>query len=246
MSKEKKPEPGKALLAVLTSLSVLTAGMFDAPAEEDTTLPAAPRMQMNDRILNEDDEPAEEVGEEDEDEKKKRPRSGLRQRVAAMPFMLRVLLVVPLWALGSAITALLAPALPWAASLLLSAAVTVGLVVLAAKLLFPEMPLKDIFKRKNLPVIVAGAAAVGLLGVLLPLVWDGFSVAVTLVQAAALGGALVWALRALRPAPPLPEEEPIVEEAPSPPPTKITFTDRAGDFTIDFEAMREHRDAGRR
>lgn len=98
-----------------------------------------------------------------------RKASRLSERIKAwilgLPQAVRLFLVLPLWGAGnflataaSALWAgLFSPALTFVVSWILGAAVLLGAFGLGAKLLFPNLPLKKIFARKNL--IALGVAA---------------------------------------------------------------------------------------
>ncbi|MGX8699370.1 MAG: hypothetical protein ACSW8F_05510, partial [bacterium] len=206
-------------LAALTAASVLFTSLTDAPQTENRTQPPAPRPVCADRILNENDEPAreEDTGEEDE--------RGKKRRLAALPLRRRALWLGPLWLVGAVLVGLVSALLPGRLALLVSLGLTLGGFALAGKILFPEVPLRKLFSKKSLSALLVGAGAVWAAGAVLPLIWDGYDLAVGLVEALLYLAALCAGLTLARP----PKKEP--EPAPAPP-QPLTFDDGHGAFRL--------------
>jgi len=114
----------------------------------------------------------------------------LRNRLLSLPQSVRIIFVLPLWILSWAITSfgtllwggLFSPVLSFAASWLLSVAVLVGLFSLTAKLLFPEIPFRKIFSKKNIIPLIGVACLVAALDAILPFYWDGYSMVSVFVK----------------------------------------------------------------
>ncbi len=116
-----------------------------------------------------------------------------------LPWAVRALVLLPLWGVGEALTALLSAffASPVGRALvhfLLAAAVLVGLFALVWKLLFPEVPLKKLLHKKTLPWLFGAAALLTAADFLLGCVWEDWHI-VRIVLMALLGFgviALLW------------------------------------------------------
>lgn len=162
-----------SIVAAFTAVSVLLGGSFDSPAQllEDGLSPAA---YAADTLVSElpDTDDGSDDGVIPGDEKKKSFRARMRERVMALPWLVRAVVGVPLWCVGwlliGAVTILWEPLLSPAASGLLNALCVAG-VVLAALLLtvkaaFPDMPLKKILSKRNISTAFIGALIFGIVG----------------------------------------------------------------------------------
>lgn len=90
-------------------------------------------------------------------------REQIRIWIQKLPLPVRALIILPLWGIGELInvlvTALIAsPAGRFLLMLLLEIGLILGLFALVWKLLFPDIPLKKVFSKKNIPWLIAGAA----------------------------------------------------------------------------------------
>nr|MCR5663447.1 hypothetical protein [Oscillospiraceae bacterium] len=122
-------------------------------------------------------------------------RERFRQRLLALPLALRLLVVLPLWALGSLLITVFSPlfqaflgpvlgkALAWLALL----AALAGAFLLAAKAVFPDLPLKKLLNRRSLLILLGGALLGGLLDCFAPFLWDGYESAARLARWIAVG-----------------------------------------------------------
>lgn len=226
-------------LAVLTSAGVLVGGLFHSP---DAILAPEQSLEPVQISQNEDEDPE---GPEDEDQTREELSSGgeeklsldqrLRRGILRLPYGLRLLVILPLWALGwlliTGATALwsgvLSPALgqilTWAL-LLLALAAAFGLAVKTA---FPDLPWKKIFNRRSLTGLLLAAGLLALADLLLPLFWQDYprisawvrALGLLLILLLAAGAFCVRELRRRnQPAPPPPVPE-------SPPPRPLSRED---------------------
>lgn len=177
----------KAGSTVLIALSLLTSAVFDSPADiiedqADTHLSNPPI------VMDIDEYTGTEIDDEDEDaDEKKAEKLGFftlfRQAVLSLPSPVRILIISPLWLIGTALmtvitflwnTIFASPLGAFIASFAVGFAVLVGLYAVTAKTLFPDVPLKDILSKKSL--ITLGAAAVILSGIdaIAPLFWNKY------------------------------------------------------------------------
>lgn len=183
MKKSTKNAAAVTAVALLTAASVMTGSLFDTPA---ALLPddGAPSIvyNMNTGLDGAEDDDAG-VSEDESEEKSKRGgvRAVLRQRILQLPLIVRLLVILPLWALGSVILAaagaawpLLSPALGKIAGFALMLALLIGAFVLAAKAVFPDLPVKKLLSRRNLVALVLGAAALSLADAVLDAAWTDY------------------------------------------------------------------------
>lgn len=112
--------------------------------------------------------------------------------ILGLPQAVRLLLVLPLWSLGTFLSTaastlwagLFSPVLGFVMSWILGAAILVGSFGLAAKLLFPNLPLRKIFSKRNL--LALGVVALLLVAAdgILPLYWPEYPLISMAVKAA--------------------------------------------------------------
>ncbi len=86
-------------------------------------------------------------------------------RMQSMPLLVRVFILLPLWAIGEVITTVISVLFKsqvgqFLLHFLLEAAVLIGIFALVWKLLFPHVPLRKQFLKKNWPWLIGGALLV--------------------------------------------------------------------------------------
>ncbi|HCU08562.1 MAG TPA: hypothetical protein DF480_06335 [Clostridiales bacterium] len=193
-NKEAKPSKNKRKIAT-ASMGLLVAAALVVgtmiPSASDVVSPAgiidppAIVLQLDDAQMTEEEQTAP------ENRKAARLSERIKGWILGLPQGIRVMLVLPLWGLGTFLSAaastlwagLFSPALGFAVSWLLGAAVLLGTFGLGAKLLFPNLPLKKIFNRKNL--IALGGMALLLVAAdgILPLYWPEYTAISAAVKA---------------------------------------------------------------
>ena len=227
-------------VALLTAASVATGSLFDSPAallaEDGTSVVCTVSDGAEDAA---DDADAGEAGGE-ETRRRGGARAALRERILRLPMFVRLLVILPLWALGSALIAaagaawtLLSPVLGKLAGFALLLALLAGTFLAAVKTAFPDLPLKKILSRRSLVALLLGAATLTAVDAALPLVWDDYgqirNVALSVGFFAALCCAAVpFALREQKRR--LTAARAAAERAAHP--DKLTFTDGVGTFTL--------------
>ena len=125
----------------------------------------------------------------------------LRAWLLRLPTAVRALFLLPLWALGEAAKAAFAvltagfatPAGQFLLGLLAEAGILLLLFLGVYKLIFPHTPLKELFSKKRLPWLAAGAVGVTLLDLALGLAWKGWP-PVRIVLMTAGGFGTLWLL----------------------------------------------------
>ena len=167
--KKRKKLLGSAA-AGITALSLMVGSIFSAPAEiikPPTSDAERPAVIVQYEAQTENDDVLDE--EEEAEEKKKGLKASIKRFILGMPLIVRVLFILPLWIIGygliAAFTALfepvIAPVLGVIIKWLLIAGVFAGAFFLMKKAVFPDKPVKEIFTKKNIFLILAGAAVLG-------------------------------------------------------------------------------------
>ena len=185
-AKERKRRAAAAGVAVVASASLVVGGLFNSPSallEDQDLLPA---VVYNDNDSDDLDSSGDDgVSDEDEgsgvdeEEAVSGVRAGLRQRILQLPYAVRLLVILPLWALGfgilSAATALwsavLSPVLAKALGWLCLLGALVGAFLLAGKSIFPDLPIRKILNKRSLIGLILGAVLLGTADLVAPLVW---------------------------------------------------------------------------
>ena len=170
MDKEKtgkvKKRIARSAVALTTAASLITAGLFHTPAEivkeEDVLVPPAIVETMDREPVP--DEP-EDMPEEEE-ERKKSLKDRFREILLHMPRIVRVLLLLPLWCIGTALMAVLTPLFQAVLPPLLN---IVLVVIYSAVVGMAGWVLEDLYPETKLlvPAVYAGAAALFTGGVLI-------------------------------------------------------------------------------
>lgn len=174
-----------------TGLSILLAGLFHSPADliRQQTIDQLQNRPVVEIMLEEEDQNPE------DDSKRKmeaapsrksifgRIADVLRSFFLALPWPVRLCICIPLWAAGYGIIHLVTWLLPAALSPVLHhilswailAAVLLGVFALALKCLFPRMPWKKIFCKRNLLLVLVISIILKAADLLVPLAWSGYT-----------------------------------------------------------------------
>ena len=194
----------KGVTTSLVVLSLLTGLAFSSPADVTQDQVSAANYKPTPVVLDVDEFVNAPVDDDDEDgdEQKSTKLSftqRFRQAVLSLPQSVRMLLVVPLWAVGTAILTVIAflwnilfasPLGAFIASFALGFAIMLGLFTVTAKALFPDLPIRKILCRRN--VIIVGCLALVLSGfdAVAPVYWHSYPLAAALVKLV-LGGTVI-------------------------------------------------------
>ena len=193
MTKNAKKTAATTAVALLAAASVTTGSLFETPA---ALLPddGAPSIvyNMNNALDGAEDDAAG-VTEDESEETRRRGgvRAVLRARILQLPLIVRLLVILPLWALGTVILAaagavwpLLSPVLGKIAGFALMLSLLIGAFVVAAKAVFPDLPVKKLLSRRSLVALLIGAAALSLADAILGAAWADYEQAKNIVLSA--------------------------------------------------------------
>ncbi len=156
----------KVTAALVLTAAVALGSLFSGP--DDITAEQAESILNPEPIVLDLSSLPENVSEEasPEEPKKNGIRERLRAAILKLPLWTRILIIVPLQALGALIiwlAGLLAAQLTSSVAgillpTLVAAALTALLFGATAKLLFPDMPWREIFSRRNLALLLISGA----------------------------------------------------------------------------------------
>lgn len=166
MEKITKKRAAAAVVTLAASAGIVVNGLFDTPGdllqkENDTSRAAVTQVVGPDRA-----DPEEISGQAE--------GHALRRALLRLPLAVRALVGVPLWVLGwglltllSALWPLCSPVIGAVLRWLAPAGVLLAVFAAAAKILFPDLPLRRILSKRSVLGILAGACGLGLLRLLL-------------------------------------------------------------------------------
>ena len=185
-----------AAAAITTSTAVLVNGVFGSPEEMLNLQNEAHKPAIVHYVEEESAPEDEDFEEEEEEEGPLSLRERFRRWVWSWPFALRVLIGLPLWAggwgicqLAQLLWTLLGPVFKVIGSILTLGAVLAGVMGLAGRALFPELPLREVFKKSRLMGLGISAAILEILLHFLPLISKDLQPYAGLIRF--LGGALI-------------------------------------------------------
>jgi len=172
---DKKKAAAAAAVTVAAAAGVITSSLFDTPAD----LLADPSPQPVVQQLADGDEDAGAP-----EERRTSPVFRLRQWVLALPAAVRMLVGIPLWALGwvlmTGLSALWSSALGPVAERL-AAWICLGAIVLAVfslsvKAAFPHLPFRKILRKRTVALLLFATLVIAAADLALPSVWNGYHV----------------------------------------------------------------------
>lgn len=193
--------------ATVTVLASLVAGMLFSGATEIT--PELTQTQVNQApiVMDIDEFANATVDDEDEDQadqKKGGVIQRMKQAVLGLPLGVRLLVITPLWLLGTALMTLASfffkiliasPIGAFALTALLSWGVLVGVYAVTAKTLFPDVPMSKILSKGHITTLGVVALAIAGIDAAAPLIWDKYPLMSGLVKLG-IGAAAIAALSA--------------------------------------------------
>ncbi|MBQ3291865.1 MAG: hypothetical protein IJH43_05780 [Mogibacterium sp.] len=181
--------------AVLVAVSLLTGLAFSNPADITEEQAAAnyrpaPIVMDIDEFVN---APVDDDGDDADEEKSSRIGiiAKFRQAVLSMPQSVRLLIITPLWLIGTALMTLISflwnvifasPLGAFIASFAAGLAVLLGLFTATAKILFPDVPLKDLLNKRNVIILMAAAFILSCVDAVAPVYWHNYPLASGLLK----------------------------------------------------------------
>lgn len=187
-----------AVVCVIAAAALSLGSLVDSPQELFQGAPQAALVAID---VGEDGERSG-VKMAAEPSQKEKLRDKLRRWFLGQPSFLRGVVLLPLWAAGKTLLALLSllfaalsPVFQIILSVLLNALLLFGLFALALKLLFPNLRLGDLFTKRNLILLTAGSLLLSVVDTVLRRVWEDYrpiSIAIKLAVALLVLALLSW------------------------------------------------------
>ncbi len=203
--KKKHRRAATTAVAAVTSASVVMGGMFTSADEvlNGNTDDGGSAVTVTDTYTpdaagGDDIDDDAEAGDEEEGSRRRGLRARARQWVWRLPYGVRAVIGVPLWALGWLIitgctalwTGVLSPLFGTVLGWIVTAAVLLGAFALTGKALFPDLPLKKIVNKRNFLALLIGTAVLAVADNVAPLFWDGYAKIADVVRAVGSAGLL--------------------------------------------------------
>ena len=188
---KKKAAAAAAIAAVITSSGAVIDHVIDDPAQILQANTAEPAVLNIDAV-------ADAIA--DDEDKVAAHKLTLSERILALPLAVRICVVLPLWAVGHLVNMGLG-ALAVAASPLVNLLISFGILflvlgttfTLAAKAMFPDLPLRKIVNRHTLKGIFVGSGLIFAGDLILPAVWPEY----TAYKGLVMGGSILAVLALL-------------------------------------------------
>lgn len=189
-----------AVLALGAALGIIVNGTFGSPADIISDVPGSKTALVAD-ISDEPDGGMQDSDDGTGEDEEKKEKGGFfakfRKWFLNLPWWVRAILGVPLWAVGHLLSqgltklfsAVLAPLLLTLLKWLLFALILLLVFAVVMKWLFPDMPLRTILSKRNVIGITLSTAAIAVICEVLPLTVPEFKKYVLLTEFA--GGILV-------------------------------------------------------
>lgn len=183
---EAKKTVVKGTTTALVVLSLLSGLAFSGPADINQDS-AGSNYNQPPIVMEIDDYANTEVDDEDDADEQKGSKSGavskFRQAVLSLPSSVRLILITPLWALGTALMTTVSflwtvlfssPLGAFIASFAVGFAVLFGLFAITAKMLFPNIPLRKLLSKRNILVLGIAALLLSIIDAWAPNYWHQY------------------------------------------------------------------------
>ncbi|MBQ6314485.1 MAG: hypothetical protein IJI11_02645 [Mogibacterium sp.] len=203
--KEARKHLVKGTTTALVVLSLLTGLAFQGPADI-TEEQAAANYRPAPIVMDVDDFVNAPVDDEDDADEEKGSRlsfvARFRQAVLSLPQSVRLLIITPLWAIGTALMTMISflwnviftsPLGAFIASLAMGFLVLLGTFTATAKMLFPDIPLNKLLSKRNLLILGVTACILSIIDAAAPLYWHQYPLAAALIKIV-FGGTVIGIL----------------------------------------------------
>lgn len=207
MWEEKKVDKDKAaaaaVAAAIAASGAAVDASFDGPADILQNNPQ-PVVQYADDVTAQDDD-------QQDDEKNKKGgattvKESFRESILELPLAIRAIVVLPLWVIGNGVTFLagiamkaLSPVMGLLVKFGVMALVILAGFTLAAKAMFPDLPLKKILNRHTLKWVLIVTLIAAAADVILSVVYPGYASFKYLIEGALtlipMGALTIWFAR---------------------------------------------------
>ena len=173
---DKKKAAAATMAGVIAASGAAVDTQFDSPADILQNNTPEPVVQ------NIDTGGDDGTGTQDDRSKQAaQEKKTLRERILELPLAVRVIFVVPLWAVGhvlvmagGALVTALSPLWNGITSFLMFALLMLALFTVGAKMMFPDLPLRKILNRHTIKGVLIASAGLFVADWGLPLIWPGY------------------------------------------------------------------------
>lgn len=175
---DKKKAAAATMAGMIAASGAAIDGAFDSPSDilrNDQPEPVVQNVQADG---------GSDAADQDADKSRKsaKKQGTLQEKILELPLAVRVIFVVPLWAIGHVtvmggelLFAALSPFLDGVLSFLTLALVMFIVFVLGVKLMFPDIPLRRIINRRTIRGVLIAAGLVFAADFVLPLAWPEYT-----------------------------------------------------------------------
>ena len=196
---EKKKAAAAAVASVIAASGAVVDATVDDPADLLQQTNVEPKVDYIHSDVDQD------VADQDgEKQKQKRTaREALSDWILGLPYAVRVVFVLPLWAIGTLVVgagqlllAGLSPVANWLLGFALIALVIGAAFTITAKAMFPDLPLSKILNRHTIKWILVASVLAFAADLLLGVFWPAYTAYKTIFIAAILlvatGSLVIW------------------------------------------------------
>jgi hypothetical protein len=194
---------GKKTLAVCAGVvAACSLALGSLASTPDELFSGVPQVAPVVAAKSVDDSATPKPAEKNESKKQSRFRSWLNSVFFSQPSVVRGVVLLPFWAVGKVLLALLSllftalsPILQILLGILLNAALLFGLFALLLKLLFPNLRWRDIFTKRNILLLTIGSVLLSVADTVLRAYWEDYrpiSIAIKLGFALVILSLLCW------------------------------------------------------
>ncbi len=183
---------------LLAAASLALGGLVDSPDELFSGTPQAAQVVLC--ATAQDDCAKNAISAKPAE--KERLRDKLRRLFLSLPSVVRGVVLLPFWAIGKVLIALLSllftalsPVLQVILGVLLNALLLFGLFLIVLKLLFPNLRLRDLLTKRNIILLVAGSLLLSITDRVLRTFWEDYrpiSIAIKLAVGLIVLSLLAW------------------------------------------------------
>ena len=164
---------GMAIIATITSASVLLSNSFDSPKEllEDINKKDIPTAQHYEYILN------------DTNDSKPNSHNRFKELIYKIPVKIRMISCIPLWFIGNMLlmlfhalfNTLLTPIAYMIIGFILQTIILLSVIAVSIKLLFPDLPWSKILSFKTITYVILGSLLMSVFDFVMIRLWDQYS-----------------------------------------------------------------------
>lgn len=164
---------GMAIIATITSASVLLSNSFDSPKEllEDINKKDIPTAQHYEYSLN------------DTNDLKPNSHNRFKQLIYKIPVKIRMILCIPLWFIGNMLlmlfhalfNTLLTPIAYIIITFIIQTIILLSVIAVSIKLLFPDLPWSKILSFKTITFVILGSLLMSAFDFAMIRLWDQYS-----------------------------------------------------------------------